>query len=449
MRQFVTRAIIFFVFTGIFLAGVSLPIKYIFANVEETERLLREQLERTEKEILETTGVLNQQKAKSAQIKNEVDKLTGEIKSAQSNINTKNRAISQLGQDIELKDQTVQQLNSKMERGKDTMAKLIRTSNQLDDVSLAEIVLADGNLSDFFVVVDSYNDIQNSLKVLFDDIRQLRGLTEEEKIKLQEKRDKERDIKAEIERKKKEVERKENEKSTLLAISKDTEKSYEQILAEKRAKAASIRNALFKLRDSAGISFGDALRYAQNASRATGVRAAFILAILKQESDLGKNVGTCNRAGDPPEKKWNVIMPGPHDNSWRDDQTIFLAITKRLGLDPDSTPLSCPMAGGWGGAMGPSQFIPVTWQSYEARIAQAAGVGVANPWNPEHAFIATSLYVRDLGAAAGGYTAERNAALQYYAGSNWNLPQNAFYGNSVMQHAATFQEQIDFLNDVE
>ena len=138
-------------------------------------------------------------------------------------------------------------------------------------------------------------------------------------------------------------------------------------------------------------------------------------------------------------------MPGPNDNSWRDDQTIFLALTKQLGLDPETVPLSCPWQGGWGGAMGPSQFIPTTWNSYAPRVASTVGVGTADPWNPEHAFVASALYLADLGASAGGFTAERTAALKYYAGSNWSNPQNAFYGNGVMGHASTIQNTIDEL----
>ena len=38
---------------------------------------------------------------------------------------------------------------------------------------------------------------------------------------------------------------------------------------------------------------GDALVYAQEAGKKTGVDPAFILAILQQESNLGANVGSC------------------------------------------------------------------------------------------------------------------------------------------------------------
>lgn len=443
-------------------------VTFAETDSERLERELKEELARIEKEEAELQKSLNVQKQKSATIERDVNILSNQIQQAQLSINKKNMLIGQLGDDIQLKDQTVQQLNAKMERGKDSLAILIRKTNELDQVSLAEVIVGYESISDFFVNADAFFIIQDSLEKLFNEIREIRGLTEEEKIKLEQKKAAEQDIKAEIEADKRTVQVKESEKKNILAISKQTEKTYEQVIAEKRARATSIRAALFQLRDSAGISFGEAVDYANKASKATGVRAAFILAILKQESDLGKNVGTCNRPGDPETKKWYNIMPGPthYANylaagktcsgaaspcSWRDDQTIFKRITSNLGLDYESTPLSCPIpgVGGWGGAIGPSQFIPTTWASYESRIASAVGVSTPNPWNPEHAFTATAIYLRDLGASAGGYTAEHTAAAKYYAGSNYTSSYGQSYGNSVMSHAANFQEQLDFLADVD
>ena len=133
--------------------------------------------------------------------------------------------------------------------------------------------------------------------------------------------------------------------------------------------------------------------------------------------------------------------------SRRDDESAFLRITKKLGLNPDTTPVSCPLAsGGWGGAMGPSQFIPTTWEGLESSIMKAANSSTANPWNPEHAVIATSIYVGRLGAKAQTYTAERNAACSYYSGRACS-GSNEFYGNSVMNIAAKLQKDIDFLKD--
>ena len=435
---------------------------------DDQERSLCKELERLEKEEKQVQDSLNIQKGQSATIQGDLNILTGEIRKAQLNIEKKNLAIKQIGSDISLKDQTVTQLNEKMERGKESLSQLIKRTNQLDSISLTEIILAEENLSDFFVNIDDYDQLQNSLELLFDEIREIRGLTEEEKRKLEQKQNEERDVKAEIEYQKKKVEVKEDEKENLLSVSKKHEATIETVLTEKRNKASQIRAALFQLRDSDGISFGDAVRYANTAGNATGVRPALILGILQQESDLGKNVGRCNLPGDPPSDKWNKIMPGPlhYANyvangksctgaaspcSWRDDQSTFKDITEKLGLNYEETPLSCPIAsvGGWGGAMGPSQFIPSTWKSYASRIASAVGVKTANPWNPEHAFTATALYIADLGGAAGGYTAEHTAAAKYYAGSNYSNVHGQSYGTSVLNHTAGFQNQIDFLKEVD
>ena len=134
-------------------------------------------------------------------------------------------------------------------------------------------------------------------------------------------------------------------------------------------------------------------------------------------------------------------MPGPDDNSWRDDHASYREITSNLGLEPSSMPLSCPWMNGWGGAMGPSQFIPTTWLSYVPRLHKILGE-YPNPWNPEHAFMASSIYLTDLGADAQTYSAEQKAALKYYAGSNWWKEQNAFYGKQVMAKAANIQENM-------
>lgn len=423
----------------------------IFGTVsaQSSEEQLKKELEKTEQEIKQQEAILNQQKAKSNVILGEVNKLTTQIKTVQRNIDAKNSVIKEIGSDISIKDQTVSQLNNKLDRSTEILAEIVRAKNKVDDVSLFEIVTAYENISDFFVGVDSVITIQAAIDELLDQIRELRGLTEEEKKKLEEKKIREQDIKAKIESEKKQVAVKEAEQKNLLAASKAVEQTHEQELAAKRAKANQIRSALFKLRDTQGISFDDALKYATAASKATGVRTAFILAILKQESNLGTNVGTCNRAGDPEEKKWYNIMPGPTSGSWRDDQTIYLDIVKKLGRDPETTPLSCPIGNGWGGAMGPSQFIPATWKGYAGRVASSLGVATADPWNPQHAFMATAIYMSDLGAGAQTYSAEHTAALKYYAGGNWSLPQNQFYGNQVMGHATTFQDNIDFLKTVD
>jgi hypothetical protein len=150
------------------------------------------------------------------------------------------------------------------------------------------------------------------------------------------------------------------------------------------------------------------------------------------------------------------------------DAPVFLAIANIVGFDARSKQVSCPakrsngVRYGWGGAMGPSQFIPATWAVYGGIVnsgngwvySEAAdairhinGTNLpANPFNKQDAFIATALLLRDNGAT-GSFAADRTAALRYYAGwGGASNPANAFYGDSVMNRKAKFEAQLRVLD---
>lgn len=399
-----------------------------------------------EKEIAAQQVVLNGQKNKSASLSRDISLLRSRIDAAKKKINQKDVEIKKIGKDISRKNETIEVLNGNIETGKESLGQLIRRTDELDKMSFANALLSSSSISDFYLDIDTFSSLKRSVQASVEDIKATKEKTEGVKKELETKQDEEIDAKKEIEAQKNLVEKDENDQKTLLSISKNKEAEYAQVLKDRQAKASKIRAELFRFRGAGPIPFGEAYDMAKIAGDRTGVRPAYILAILKQESNLGANVGTCNRVGDA--RTWKDIMPGPTSGSWRDDQSAFLRITERLGIKPDGQPLSCPLSiGGWGGAMGPSQFIPATWESYDQRIEATLGVAIANPWNPAHAITATALYVKDLGAAAQTYTAEREAACKYYSGRGCTAPgvTNAFYGNAVMEHAKTIQANIDVL----
>lgn len=438
------------------------------SDAQSDEAALKKRLAELEAEIAKQQAALDGQKGQSASISGEINKLKGEINKTKLDIERKNTLIRQLSNQINEKTTYIQDLNQELGREKASLSQLLRKMHELESVSIFEIVLSKRSLSDYFIDRDNFNSIQSGLQESFQTIVTVQQQTNEQKKLLEEQKNKEADVKAALEEDKKKVEVKESTQKQLLAVSKATEQTYEQVIKERQAQAAQIRARLFELAggvQGGGIPFGDAVTYANAASEATGVRTAFILGILKQESNLGKNVGTCNRVGDA--RTYRDIMPGPvhyanfvaNGNSctgakspcsWRDDQSVFLSIVKELNINPEGQPLSCPIGGsGWGGAMGPSQFIPSTWMSVRAEVQRLTGASLANPWNPRHAVMATAVYLRDLGANKGGYTAEREAACRYYSGRGCSDPavRNAFYGDGVLAHASALQQDIDFLKD--
>lgn len=424
-----------------------IPLVSQAETVEERKARLEKELVEVEKQIAQQQVILSQKQHERVSVERDVSILEAEIESAKLQIQRKNIQIQQLQKGIDGKTVVITQLTDTLERRKAHVAELVRKKNISDGTSMVELVLSGKDFSEFFEIVDTFGEVQNQIQGTFVDIRSTKQETHEEREELGREQNAVIDARKEIESQKQIIESKQAEKEKLLAIKKSEEGAYEAIVNQKKAQAAEIRAALFALRDSAAIPFGQAYEYALAAEKKTGIRPAFLLAILTQESNLGQNVGTCNRPGDA--QNWRDIMPGEGESSWRNDEDKYLAITKALGLDPDSMPLSCPWQGGWGGAMGPAQFIPTTWWSYKDRLAALLGVSMPNPWNPQHAFMASAIYLTDLGAGAQTYTAEHTAALKYYAGSNWSLPQNRFYGDQVMGHANNIQKNmIDPLKNI-
>lgn len=413
---------------------------------------LQRQYDELQKEIAAQQEIIRQTQAQKNTLQGDVTSLNAKIKAAQAQIDAKNIAIKTLGAQIAKKNVVIGQLSSRIERGKESLEAILRQTQMLDDYSVVTVALSSDSVSDFFRDLDAFTAIKTQMQELFSDIRQTKAQTESEKADLAIKQSQTADAKYEVESQKQKIATDKVQKQQLLAIKTSEEAAYQKVLAERQAKAASIRAALFPLRDTGAISFGLALQYAQQAQKSTGVDPALVLAILTQESNLGANVGQCyltdNATGAGVGKntgtKFERVM-----NPTR-DVPPFLEIAGALGFDPHKQVVSCPIAsvGGWGGAMGPAQFIASTWKLYAPRIAKANGVPAANPWDPKHAITAMGYLLSDNGASAGGYTANFNAAARYYAG--WNGPNTAAgksYATQVLARMAALQKNIDFLAD--
>ncbi|MEK7109305.1 MAG: lytic murein transglycosylase [Patescibacteria group bacterium] len=412
---------------------------------------LQAEFDQLQVEIAEWQKVLDETKAKKNTLKGDVTVLTAQINKAQAEINQRNVTITQLQSQITQKAKTVATLEAKLSEGQEAVAKLLRQKNESDSTPLAVLALSSGSLSDFFGAIDDIDTLDAALQQHFDELRAVKTQTEAEKDALAKKRSAQVDARYQVQLTQQQIAANKVQKNQLLAITTNQESEYQKVLAANQAKAAAIRAALFPLRDAAAIQFGDALRYAQAAQKTTGVDPALVLAILTQESNLGANVGQCylvvDATGAGIGKNSGTVFAKVMNPAR--DVPPFLALAKKLGFDPHRQVVSCPIAsaGGWGGAMGPAQFIPSTWALYANRIAAAAGDGVANPWDPGDAIAAMSVYLGDLGASAGGYTAEHRAAAKYYAGGAWATAGRT-YANQVMSKVAAIQKNIDFLNNL-
>ncbi len=383
------------------------------------------------------------QKAKSGSLQKDVNALVSQINNTQSKIRLKISSIAQLSAEITQKNKAINDLSAELDRQRASMEQLIKKTDELDQKGAAYVLLSSQSVSDFYLDLDTFLSIKSSLYSTVKKVQQIKSLTQDQKDQLEDKQAQAVDAKNALQSEKQKLDASQKQVKTLLDTSKTEEQRVANSVAEQQKKVTAIKSRLFNFAggNTKAIPFAEAYAYADAASVKTGVRTAFILAILTQESNLGKNVGTCNRAGDPPSKSWRNVM-----NPTR-DQPAFIRITTALGLNPDTTPVSCPIAGGgWGGAMGPAQFIPSTWEIVQGEVAADLGVTVANPWRAEDAIMASAVYLKGRGAV-GSEANERNAACRYYSGRSCDgkKPANSFYGNNVMAIARSVQADIDYL----
>lgn len=417
--------------SGLVLGALLVAPLAASAALTPEERIeLERQLADVEQQIAANKTELTKKQGERQSLERDVAVLDAQIKDAQLAIKQRDLAIRKLTDGITDKEAAIKVLDAKVADGQESVAQMIRRTHEIDEISIAELALG-GSISDIFTEIDSYQLVQEALDKAFKDMAAARADLSARKEALLDQQSEEEDLKHLQVLQQRSLKQSEGEKKVLVSYAKGQESQYQRMIAEQTKTATEIRARLFDLRDSGAIPFGKAYEYAKEASAKTGVRPALILGIIAEESNLGENVGTGN---------WRTDMHPTRD------VPIFETLMAELGLNPDEQKVSKKPWYGWGGAMGPAQFIPSTWVRYKDRVANIVGQNPPNPWDARTAIFASAMLMMDNGADTQTRAAERLAALRYLAGwGNASKPAYAFYGDDVMALADKFQKEIDVL----
>jgi len=449
-QRFVSLLIFSFFLFSIIQSSVTAPIffesKEAEALYDEERTKLEKELESVEKEIAEYEKLIATTQQEKKTLQNKINELKNQASKLSLQIESTNLNLQYLDVRIDETTTSIIKTTDKASATKENLANSLQSFYQLKQVSLLEILLGSGTISEFFDYSNALNNIQEKIQENIEELGVLKLTLNKQNEELGSDKDETQKLLAMQLLQKNDLEETESSKVYLLNVTKGNEEKYQQVLAESRQKANEIRARIYQLIGvKTQVTFGEALEIANWVSSRTGVRPAFLLAILTQESNLGQNVGTCNRPGDPPSKSWQEIMKPSRD------QQPFLQICRELGLDPNTTPVSCPMFSGgkqvgWGGAMGPAQFIPSTWVAYKDQVSKITGNNPANPWDIRDAFVAAALYLSKWGATKQTRDAEWQAAMIYFSGST--NTRYRFYGDSVLAIADRYEKDISYLKEL-
>ena len=391
----------------------------------------------------------------SSQLQQGIADLNYKIAQIQLEIKAKNAQIKKLGDTIVVKTNYINQLSNQVADIETSIAKMLRDLYSLDNSSMINVLLSSQSLSNFFIDNDSYSTINGKLQSLIQQLTGVKQTSEQQKKDLQTQQATASKLKYEQEQAKTTTTNLKSEQQTLLSITKNQESTYQNLIAQKEALKNKIRNKLYRTAGGEEISFGDALKIIQPYESTIGVSSALVLAVLFQESaidsTIGKNIGKCtyNQASSCVAGK--TVMSDTQ-------KPTYLQIMSNLGLDPNTSPISCAICrdGSYGGAMGPAQFMPVTWAGITQRVSDLIGVIYPSPFENLAAFTASAVLLKDNQTRCKTAFTKRNdiwscSAAKYYgglslAGTKLSTSMRYGYGSSVLARALQFEKDIATLS---
>jgi membrane-bound lytic murein transglycosylase B len=429
-----------------------LPFFFSLAEVQDPvleRQQLEQELKKLEEEIARYDKDIQKTEAEKKTLQNKISILKNTIRKLDLQIQQSSLVVKDLTFQIKDTESSISKTALKIEELKQHLAGTLQLIYEEDQRPVVEILLSEDSLAGFFANLAALEAINSKSRELLENIKTLKSYLEDQKQNLGEEKSKlERQIMIQTLQKQESSRTKEQQEYFL----KFTEQEYQKYLSQKQEtqkKAQEIRSRIFEL---IGVpkapTFGEAYEIAKFVSETTDIRPALLLAVLTQESNIGRNVGQCfltdtetgegvrSKTG---EKESRVMKP-------ERDIPHFLAITSELGRDFRNTLVSCPLKDsrgrpvGWGGAMGPSQFIPSTWVLYKDAVSAVTGKP-ADPWKIKDAFLATGIYLKDLGGTSDEFT----AVMRYFSGYRWSKWEE-FYGRSVMAIARQYESDIQQLN---
>lgn len=400
-------------------------------DIAAEQAALQAQLDQLNQQIDQYQGQITSYQRQGSTLSGQISSLNAQIAKTNLQIQAINLTLAQIDQSISQTQNEIGITQSDIQSKKGAIGQLLQNVYENDRVNLLESFLKNPQLSDFWSDTENLSLLQDNLRVAVQQTMDLQNQLQNKEQDLAASRTDASSAAAYHAAQAAQIAATQQQKQQLLTATKGQQSKYQALLAQTQATAAQIRSRIFQLLGGGQLTFQQAYQYASLASQSTGVDPALILAVLDRESALGQNVGQCNY------KK--AMSPS--------NIPLFLAIVQKLGLNPDTMLVSCANAdGAYGGAMGPAQFVPSTWNLYAAGVSSITGNNPPSPWNDSDAFTATALYLKD--AMVGCQTVysakldiERCIAAKYYAGSHWRSYLWT-YGEAVVDRAQGFESDI-------
>lgn len=432
-------------------AGLLFTANPLFINGITTEEFIRsknEQIGELTKQIEAYQKEIEERQKQGRTLAGEVEILNKKISLIQAEIRSLSLAIEKANGEIFQTTEQIKEAEDKITKHRLALGSALRILDQQEQENLIEIILKNQNFSDFFGNLTQIQNTQENLRAAITGIKKLKTNLEEKEEQLYDQKKELEHLKGIQQIGKNSIEKVKVEKNYLLKVTKGEETNFQQLIKKSQTDIEKIRAQITYLQQN-GVSAEDAVKFAQLAAVAVGIRPAFLLGLLETESRLGQNVGSGNWKDDMYEcyiRLGTIYYPNRkayYLNRAETEKNAFFAVIGKLGLDPDLVKVSREPSYGCGGAMGPAQFIPSTWLGYEAEVTRITAHNPPNPWNIEDAFTASAIKLARAGATSKTRAGESAAARAYISGNSKCTSSTCnSYTNAVLRKADEIEQNL-------
>lgn len=398
---------------------------------------LANELEQNQQELTAKEQELNELEQKIEELKNkqrtatnqaelaaeQVAKVSRQLQTAELQLERTLLTLSLNQEESRKIAEQVQELRQQIADSRAQLRATIRSLYQHDQVSLIDLLLSSDNLGTVLSEQRTYHELQKRTIQLIQDLHLSQQQLEQRQQELAERQkelDKLRGLQA---RQQGELSLQRQEKGKFLQLKQDQQAEYQYLVTEALAARREIEQQIFTLQGlGLQLALNDVFDAARYASALTGVRPSLLLAIIKVETNVGQWLGSGTFPDD--------MHPASRD--------AFLRLTDKLGRDPFNTPISRRPTSyqGWGGAIGPGQFLPDTWERLEPRLSALMNKQ-PDPFTLPDALVGIGIMMADRGAT--DPTKELEAVCRFLAGPNWQY--HTWYGNRVLAVAQEYAKE--------
>jgi len=239
------------------LSSASIFDSFDYLNAQTPEQEIEKlniEIENKRKEIEEIDNKIKSYKAEilakqkqANTLKAQLEILSQQLEATLLEINKLEIRVNQIELEILANEKEITKLKSQEKNLKDQIAELIWEINKEDDKTYLEIVLLYENLSEFFNHINYLSDVEEGLKGDLDHLQQLANQLSIEQKNLLTRKNNLVAIKRKLEEEKGKLESQEYAKQSLLQQTKNSERQYQNLIAQERALQNQINNEIVNL----------------------------------------------------------------------------------------------------------------------------------------------------------------------------------------------------------